>query len=173
MSEPRDFSTAPRRSRATLLEQGLLSVAVLFLAGAAWSVGAAWRDLRQASSAAAEVRRETADVEAGLLALRGRPGPTEALAVQAVASAAAPPPQVMTALAALLPGDVRIEHVSLRYGARVVVDMQVTARSTAAYDMLVERLTHSPVFTDVVPGEEDRGVGTRATIAVSYRGDLP
>jgi hypothetical protein len=101
-----------------------------------------------------------------------RRGPTDALAAQAVASVAAPPPRVVAELGALLPPDVRIDELGLRYGSRVVVDMAVTARNAAAYDIFLERLELSPVFADVTPGDESRSSGARATITVSYQGDL-
>jgi hypothetical protein len=172
MSDTRDFSTAPRRARVTPLERGLILGAALLVVAAAASAASAWADLRQASAALEEVRHETAAAEGRIRALSSRPGPTESLAAQAVASVSSPPPRVVAEIASLLPPDVRIERLGLRYGSDVLVDMAVTARSAAAYDMFLERLELSPVFADVTPGDEDRSRGARASIVVSYRGGL-
>jgi Tfp pilus assembly protein PilN len=172
VSDMRDFSTTRRRARTTPLERGLVVAAALLFVAAAAAAGSGWADLRQATVALDEVRKETREAEARIQALDTRPGPTEALAARAVASAAAPPPRVVAELAALLPPDVRLEQLGMRYGRGVTLEMSVTARHAAAYDMFLERLERSPLFADVTPGDESRSRGARATIVVSYQGDL-
>ena len=48
--------------------------------------------------------------------------------------------------------------------------MQVSAKSGGAYEVFLQRLEASPLFEEVVPGEETRDGGVTASIACRYRG---
>jgi hypothetical protein len=48
--------------------------------------------------------------------------------------------------------------------------MQVSAKAGGAYEAFLQRLEGSPLFDDVVPGEETRDGGVSASIQLRYRG---
>jgi hypothetical protein len=134
---------------------------------ATYTAGSAWVDLRHARRQAEEARLEVeADRERlRLLASRG----AAAEGVPALLSADAPPPRVLADLAAVMPGDVRLESLALTYGQTVALEMQVVARAAPAYDAFLQRLEGSPVFGDVTPGDESRGDEVRGSLRVTYR----
>jgi hypothetical protein len=164
----RDFSTRPRRRPPDALDAGLLAVAGLALIAATYATASAWTDLRRAREHVESARRE-ASAEAGRLqALESRRG-ADSLAGAAVLTLDAPPPRVLAELAALLPPDVRLDSVSLSYGEDLALDVQVAARVSSAYDVFLQRLEDSPRFRDVLPGDESRDAGVRASIRATYR----
>jgi hypothetical protein len=169
VSPTRDFSTRPRARSFSRAERSLLLAGAAALGLAAWAAADAWGEHRGAAARLAQVRQETAAVRARARALQGRRGPEQALAVQAVLSADASPPRVVAALAELLPGDVRLDAVSLGYGEEVDVDLRVAARTPASFDIFLDRLQRSPSFTGVLPGDEDRRAQMRSTIHGRYR----
>jgi Tfp pilus assembly protein PilN len=85
-------------------------------------------------------------------------------------TADAAPPRVLERLAELLPGDVRLETVTLDYGEHVDLQLRVAARNPASFDMFVERLQRSRWFTQVLPGEEVRKGGMTATVRGRWTG---
>jgi hypothetical protein len=161
-----DFATTPRpsgwraRDRVLVVLAGL---AVAFVAVAAWS---ARREARQASERLAEVRKQTVDLRQRLSALASRsrqqPG---------AADGASSPARIVAALASLLPGDVRLRHLSINYARGTTLRMQVEARSAAAWDRMLDRLEHSPEFRDVTSGPEAREAEVRTTIDARWAGD--
>ncbi len=72
-------------------------------------------------------------------------------------------------LAAILPADVRLESLTLNYGARLELDLRVVARGAAAYDLFLKRCQESPLFRDVVPGAENRDGEVATTVRAAYR----
>ena len=85
-------------------------------------------------------------------------------------SAEAPPPRVVAAIAQMLPRDVRLEGLTLRYAAQLDVEMTLTARTAADYDRFLQALEASPVFDRIVLGEESRADTVRASVRARYHG---
>jgi hypothetical protein len=150
------------------MEVLLAGLAGLALIGSTYTAASAWADLRHARRQAAEMRQETEADRERLRVLEARGG-GGADGVPALLSADAPPPRVLADLAAVMPGDVRLESLALTYGQAVALEMQVVARAAPAYDAFLQRLEGSPAFTDVTPGDESRGQEVRGTIRVLYR----
>lgn len=170
MTAPDLSSRGPRRTfpAADLVLLGLSVGALLFVAHEGfWT----WRTARDARDQVTAARRE---VEALGAESRTLAPPTrtadQVLAAQALRTLHAPPPRVLADLASVLPPDVRLDGVAIAYAPRLQVELQVVARSPQAYDRFVRALTESPLFGDVVPGDESREGELRATVAVAYRG---
>jgi hypothetical protein len=170
MTGPRDFSSRGRGPASTTVARVVLitgGLALLLSCFAAWD---AWMGDRDARLSLDQAHRETEATRARLQVLKARAGPEQTLAAKALLTAEAPPPRVVSDLLRLMPPDVRLEGLGLTYGASLQVDLQVVARGTAAYDLFVDRLEQSPLFTDVLPGDENRGGEVRAAIQATYRG---
>ena len=164
----RDFSSRPRARRLEPREWAWLAVgalAVLLSAGTAWD---AWRDNRAAVVRVATVRAERDAAGARLRALESQVR-RDSMGNQAWLTLEAPPPRVVADLAELLPPEVRLEQLSLKYGTRLEVEMTVSARDAAAYDLFLERLGASPRFGEVSPGEENRAGEVKAQVRAAYR----
>ena len=169
MIPDRDFSTR-RRPRGRAGEVALLAVAFALLATAVYAAGWAWVDARHARASFEEVRQELATAEARAKALQAAAGAEGAVGARAMWSVEAPPPRVVAALAQMLPGDVRLETVTLRYGAQLDIEMTLTARTAADYDRFLQALESSPVFDRVVLGDESRADAVRAFVRARYHG---
>jgi Tfp pilus assembly protein PilN len=172
VSTHRDFSSRPRRRPPAPVEVGLVGVGLLTLVLAGYATGTAWAEFKRARQQVDAVRRDTQAAQALLRSLEARSAPTAALASQALMSTDAAPPRVLADLAALMPPDVRLESITLDYGDAVGVQVQVAARSGGAYEAFLQRLEGSPLFQDVIPGDETRGGGVKASVHVRYRGGL-
>ncbi len=146
MTGERDFSSRPRRRRTS------------------------WADLKRARQHVVDLRRQSEAAQARLRTLESRSAPTAALATQALLSEEAAPPRVLADLSGLMPADVKLESMSLTYGEAIAVQMQVSSRTAGSYDGFLQRLEGSPLFDDVVPGEETRDGGVSASITARYRG---
>lgn len=168
MSRP-DFSTRGKRPDLRAADVALLAAAAIALALAIGSAANAWSDLRRATADLDTARREAADAVARARSLEGRKGPDAVLSSRAFLTAEAPPPRVMADLESVLPGDVRLIALTLDYGERLDLGMQLSARHAASYDQFLQRLQQSPLFADVRPGEEVRDGGVRAQIQATYR----
>jgi len=57
----------------------------------------------------------------------------------------------------------------MTYGEPLGVSMDVVARTASSYDLFLDRLQRSPLFTDVLPGEENRDGELRTSIRMTYR----
>ena len=165
MSRQPDFSTSPRPSRVSAWERLALvsGVLALLLAGAA-----AWRaraDARDARARLASVLGEVQSSGRRLHALesRARPGTLRLPASEA------PPARVVAAVAALLPGDVRLEAFSIDY-RQGVLEIAVFAREAAAWDRLLDRLSRDRRFDDVRPGPESRDAEVKSTVRARWTG---
>jgi hypothetical protein len=166
----RDFSTRPRRRPPQPLDVGLLAVAALTLGVAGYATSSAWAESKRARQHVDDVRRETEAGRARLRALEARSAPTAALASQALLSADAAPPRVLADLSSVLPPDVKLDSLALAYGDGIALQMQVSAKGAAAYDVFLQRLEAHPLFDEVIPGEEVRDGGVGASVQARYRG---
>jgi hypothetical protein len=172
VSAARDFSTRRRPRGSGRADVFLLAAGVLLMAAAGGAAGSAWTDLRRARTRLEDVRRETAEAEARAKTLAAA-GPEGMMGARAVWSLEAPPPAVVSAIARALPPDVRLDALALRYGGDLEVEMNVTARTPAAYDAFLEALAGSGDFAAVSPGEESRVDAVRASVRARYGGAAP
>jgi Tfp pilus assembly protein PilN len=166
----RDFSSRPRRRPPQPVDLGLIGIGVLTLIFAGYATGTSWADFKRARQHVADVRRDTEAAQARLKTMEARSAPTAALATQALLSADAAPPRVLADLAALMPPDVKLDTLNLTYGEGIGMSMHVSAKGTGAYEAFLQRLESSPLFEEVVPGEETRDGGVSASIEMRYRG---
>jgi hypothetical protein len=102
----RDFSSRPRRRPPQPVDLGLIGVGMLTLIFAGYATGTSWADFKRARQHVADVQRDTRAAQERLKTMEARSAPTAALATQALLSADAPPPRLLSDLAALLPADV-------------------------------------------------------------------
>jgi hypothetical protein len=152
------------------VDLGLVGVGALTLILASYATGTSWAEFKRARQHVVDVRRETEAGQARLKTLEARSAPTAALATQALLSADAAPPRLLSDLAAVLPPDVKLDGLALSYGEEIVIQMQVSAKGGAAYEVFLQRLEASPLFADVIPGEEARDGGLTASVQARYRG---
>jgi len=166
VSRQPDFSTSPRPRRVPTWERlaVLAGVAALLLAGAG-----AWRareEARDARARLADVRREA---DASALRLRSLESRARAGAPRLPASEA-PPARIVAALASVLPGDARLEGLSIDYQHGGLLELAVEAREAAAWDRLLDRLSRDPRFDDVRPGPESRDAEVKSTVRARWAG---
>jgi len=166
----RDFSSRPRRRPPQPVDLGLIGIGVLTLIFAGYATGTSWADFKRARQHVADVRRDTEAAQARLKTMEARSAPTAALATQALLSTDAAPPRVLADLAALMPPDLKLDSLTLSYGEGIAMSMHVSAKSAGAYEAFLQRLEASPLFEEVVPGEETRDGGVSASIEMRYRG---
>lgn len=154
------------------MDAALIAVAGLALLWSSYAAYAARRDAGARRASVEEAQRELESFRAKLIAIESRAGDAT-LARQTLMTLDAPPPRVLATLAELMPADVRLSSVSLRYGGeRLELEMTVIARSSTAYDVFLERLSTSPAFEGVLPGEENRDGEVRAAVRAGYRGGV-
>jgi hypothetical protein len=166
----RDFSSRPRRRPPQPVDLGLIGIGVLTLIFAGYATGTSWADFKRARQHVADVRRDTEAAQARLKTMEARSAPTAALATQALLSTDAAPPRVLAELAALMPPDLKLDSLALSYGEGIGMSMHVSAKNAGAYEAFLQRLEASPLFEEVVPGEETRDGGVAASIEMRYRG---
>jgi hypothetical protein len=164
-----DFSTRRRRRTLGTADMGLLGIALTTLVLAGYATSTSWASLKKVRQDVDDTRREAGEAQARLRSAEGRRTPGESLATQAYSSVEAAPPRLLADLGALMPPDVRLDGLSLTYGETVQVEMQVRARTSAAYDMFLQALEASPQFTGVLPLEESRGRPMRGSVRATYR----
>jgi Tfp pilus assembly protein PilN len=167
VSRQPDFSTTPRRSRFPAWETLAVGTGLVVLALAA---GGAWRareEGRTARARLAEVRREVETASARLqdLAARARG--------RALPAAEAPPARIVADLASVIPGDVRLERLSIDYGRDGVLEMRVVARDAASWDRLLARLEEAAWLSEVQPGPEAREAEVRSVVRARWVGGGP
>jgi hypothetical protein len=172
MSRP-DFSTRGRRPETQTGDLAFLGVSGLAFVLALASAAGAWSDLRRADADLKKARNEAEAVALQVRTHEASKGPNAVLSARALLTAEVPPPRVLADLEALLPPDVRLLALTLDYGERLALSLQVSARRAASYDLFVQRLQESPLFTDVRPGEEVRDGGVRAQVQAAYRTPRP
>jgi hypothetical protein len=169
MSPERDFSSRPRPRRVRPVDLGLLALGVAALLVAGYAAADAWSGRGRVQARVEETRRETEEAQARARALEGRPEPAEAVAYRALLTLDAPPPAVLADLVTLMPGDVRLDAVTLSYGEPLGVQVDVVAKTASSYDLFLDRLQRSPLFASVLPGEENRDGELRTSIQMTYR----
>lgn len=171
VSREPDFSTRSDASRSRKSWETLLLAvgAALFVASVGGAPDAV-RDAREREAAIAALRQEVEGLRGRLRGLeaRRRTGGDQ-LTSQLVLTAEAPPTRVLAEITELLPPDVRLESVGLAYGARLDVEAVAVARSPASYDLFLERLAASPLFSEILPGPEAREAEMRGTLRMAYR----
>ena len=165
----RDFSSRPRRPMARPADLGLLGVAAAAFILSAYGAVSAWTGLRQAQKRVEDVRRESEATQARVRDLEARREPAQNIAYQALLTTEAPPPRVLADLVGLMPGDVRLDTVTMTYGEPLRVQVDVIARTASSYDQFLDRLQRSPLFGDVLPGEENRDGELRTSVQMTYR----
>jgi hypothetical protein len=163
----RDFSTRPAPPARSPLDQALVAVGLIALAWSASCAHGSWRDAREKRARVDEARRELASARERV-SLAAPSALETAFSRQALLSLEATPAVVLTALAGVLPPDVRLDGLALDYGGSLELRLQVVARDAAAYDLFLSRLEASPQFGSVSPGEENRDGEVRAEVKASY-----
>lgn len=169
MTSVADFRTRPRWSGSALASRIALGVAAAVLLLALFGAVRATLSRDDAREQAERARREVEPLRAQLRARESTSRQGATWRRPAELTAAAAPPRVIDELAALLPGDARIERLHLRYGDRLDLDLRVETRSPAAYDRFLEALLASGRIENVVPGPETREGEVAASVRAVYR----
>lgn len=165
-----DFSTRPRARRAPA-DVALVAVAGLALVAASWDAWAARREREHVRSSLAEVQGEVAAAQGRLRSLGARRGGDgERLVTRQELTTDAPPRRLLADITALLPEGVRLRSASFVYKDVVEVDLDVEARSPAAWDDFLERLSRSSSFTAVRPAQEQRDGEMRSAVRMTWSG---
>jgi hypothetical protein len=160
----RDFRTGV--SRATPIAGRLeIGLGALVLVAAIAACASSWSQRAQARAELAGAQAEAEQSRTRLTRLRDRAATAVDPVVLAVSS---PPGRIVADLAAILPPDVRLEQVGVRYAGGVLLELQVIARTPEAYDAFLDRLVGSPRFTSVLPGDEARSSELRASVRARY-----
>jgi hypothetical protein len=169
VSRQPDFSTAPHPSRLPAWETlavGAGFAALVLAGGEAWH---ARQEARQARARLAEVRREVEAASVRLKALDARVRG----AMRALPAAEAPPARIVADVASVLPGDARLERLSIDYARGGALEMHVVARDAASWDRLLDRLERAPWLRDVQPGPEAREAEVRSLVRARWAGGAP
>jgi hypothetical protein len=161
----RDFST--RGHRGSRQNVALLVVGAVALALATQQALAARGARDEARSRLERARTDVASLR-DQLGRAGGSGRSAGVGQRSLLAREAPPPRVLADVVALLPQNVRLDGLALTYGSHVELDLQVVARRAAEYDLFLERLTGSPLFTGVLPGTEVREGEVRAAVRARY-----
>jgi Tfp pilus assembly protein PilN len=169
VSRQPDFSTAPRPGRVP--QWGTFAVGAGLLAAILAAAGS-WRARDQARAAEARVadlRREVTAASARVrdLEVRAR-GARLGLSATDV-----PPARVVAEIASVLPGDARLERLSIDYARDGALEMSVVARDASAWDRLIEGLARAPGLRDVEPGPEAREAEVRSIVKARWAGGAP
>ena len=169
MSRQPDFSTSPRPSRLAALEAVAVAIGLLAAGVAGVSAWRARDEARLARERLDGVRREVEAASLRLSALElaarsGRPG---------LAAADAEPARIVKDVASVLPGDVRLERLSIDYVRGGAIELSVVARDAAAWDRLLERIDRAPQFREVEPGPEVRENEVRSFVRARWVGGTP
>jgi hypothetical protein len=60
-----------------------------------------------------------------------------------------------------MPPGVKLDSLSLDYGARLALALQLEARATRDYDLFLQRMAAAPALADLQPHSELRDSGVR------------
>ena len=155
----RDFSSRPRRRPPQPVDLGLIGIGVLTLILAGYATGTSWADFKRARQHVDDVRRDTEAAQARLKTMEARSAPTAALATQALLEhGRRPAARSSPRWRRCCPRTSSSTTLSLTYGDGIGMSMQVSrARAAAPTRPFLQRLEASPLFEEVVPGEEARG----------------
>jgi Tfp pilus assembly protein PilN len=167
-----DFSTRAAGHRGIARYEPLLLAiaAVLFLVSAA-SASRSWAEARSSQLYLDGLRGELQQERDRLRALESTRRAGASLMTSKLAlTVEAPPARVLAQLSALLPPDVRLDSVTFSYGERLDIEAVAVARRPASYDVLLERLSASPLFGEIQPGPEARQGEMRGFLRFVYKG---
>lgn len=91
--------------------------------------------------------------------------------VVALASIRSSPARVWSDVSGVLPDGVSISSLKVDYlpDATARLDFAVVARNPEAYDLFLARLSNSPIFSAIQPGDESRPGLVRATVSAIHR----
>ena len=161
MTRQPDFSSSKRPAAATAWHSLGLGVCVLVALAAAVSAHVTRDEAQSARRRLAEVRREVDAAAARVKALE-----SHARAGQAgmLAPEDAPPARIVSDVAALLPGDVRLERIAIDYRRGGTLELAVVARDATAWDLLLQRLARAEHLRAVTPGPEARAAEVRSVV---------
>ena len=168
MNEQPDFSTRPRRRRPPA--RAILAVALALLA-LGLAAHAAWTTRREAAAARdrlAAVEREIGTLQARIRAVGARAAGGGELLARAAAAGDAPPERIVAELARALPGDARVERLSIVYRDEISLEMRVVARDPEAWDRALEGLARTERLNEVSPGPERREGEVRTTVRAQW-----
>jgi len=170
VTAPPDFRTGHRATAssplAARLVLGAAALALLLGLGGAVRATLARDDARAQVESA---RRAVVPMRAELRDREYRSRRDATWRHQAELTASSAPPRVIADLAALLPGDARVERLDLRYGDQLELDFHVETRSPAAYDRFLAALVASGRVEKVVPGPEVREGEAATSVKAVYR----
>jgi hypothetical protein len=164
MRQP-DFSTARRSPRVPAWQWLALGACALVALGAVAEAIATREQARAAARRLAEVSRETSATAARRAALEAR---QRAATGAALAAEDAPPSRVVADVAQLLPGDVRLDRLSIDYRHGGELELLVVARDAAAWDLLLQRMENAARLRDVEPGPEARAGEVRSLVRARW-----
>lgn len=165
----RDFSTERRDRRRAPGELALLAAGALALASALFLAQRASGTESRERGALERSRAELAQLERRAEALEaGRAGTDAQVAGRLRLTETAPPARVLSELASILPPGVRMQSLTLAYGADLAIDLELEARATRSYDLFVERAAASPFLRDVLPEPEQRDGDVRGGLSALW-----
>jgi len=148
---------------------GLVVLAAVAFVLSAWSAWMARRDVAGVREQVREAREQLVSLESRM-GEGGRSPGEAALLARAAAAVDAPPERVVSALAVVLPDDVRVDRLAIEYASDVGVEMQVVARDAGAWDRFLARMEESPSFESVMPGPERRTGEVKSVVRARFTG---
>lgn len=158
-----------RRPRSGPVERVLFAASAAVLLAACAGAWRARADVAAARTSLAAVEAELRRGEGLLRSLDGRSaGEADRLARRVALNAEAPVPRILAELTRLMPADVRLRALDIRYADDANVAAQVEARSVAAWDAFLERLVASERFARVQPGPESRDGELRVEVRMVF-----
>jgi hypothetical protein len=160
-----DFSSSKQPARAAAWQGVGLGACVLVALASAISAHVTRGQAESARRRLAEVRREVdaAATRVKALEARARAGRAGMLAPED-----APPARIVSDVAALLPGDVRLERIAIDYRGGGALELAVVARDASAWDLLLQRLALAEHLRAVTPGPEARAAEVRSLVRARW-----
>jgi hypothetical protein len=169
MTAAPDFRTRQRATSSPLASRLVLGAAAIALVLGLGEVVKATVARDDARAQVESARSAVAPMRAQIRAREYRSRRDATWRHQAELTARAAPPRVISDLAALLPGDARMERLDLRYGDQLELDFHVETLSPAAYDRFLAALVASGRVEKVVPGPEVREGEAATSVKAVYR----
>ena len=160
-----DFKTTPRTSRVPAWQQLALAACALAALAAAAQAYATREEARGAARRLADVAREVDAARGRLQALEAR---ARAAGAGALSPADVSPARVVSEVASVLPGDVRLERLAIDYRRGGMLELLVVARDAAAWDRLLQQLETAPRIREVEPGPEARAAEVRSLVRARW-----
>jgi hypothetical protein len=145
-------------------------VGLLVLGVAARAALVARREAAVAVERLEGVQTEMRRMSSRLRAVEGRTAAGGVLLARAAAAGEAPPERIVAALAEALPGDARLERLSISYEEAISLELRVVARDARAWDRALERLVEMEPLEEVLPGPERRDGEIRTGVSARWAG---